>query len=163
MDSLKTVWQDASSKDIWAFYCPQCKIPRRVPYRPKPAPKHYAQVVLTSVVFTLLTAGWFSWKGVVIFLPLWIGFEVVYRGRVRAALHCEQCGFDPVLYLVDVKRARREIEQHWKKKFEEKGIPYPPPKNEAVKTAQPKAKPPVVNPTGLEEELANARGPRSTQ
>ena len=50
---------------------------------------------------------------------------MVYRAKVRAALRCERCGFDPFLYLVDVKRARLEIENHWRKKFEEKGIPYP--------------------------------------
>lgn len=75
----------------------------------------------------LATWNWFGWKGFVVFLPLWVIFETLYRSRVRAALNCEQCGFDPILYLVDVKRARREIEEHWKRKFAEKGIPYPTP------------------------------------
>jgi hypothetical protein len=29
--------------------------------------------------------------------------------------------------MIDEKWAKREIEDHWKKKFEEKGIPYPTP------------------------------------
>jgi hypothetical protein len=122
----KSFWKERSS-EIWSFFCPQCKIPRRVPYRAKPSLKHYAQIGLTAAVFTLATWTWFNWKGIVVFLPLWVVFETLYRSRVRAALSCEQCGFDPILYLVDVKRARQEIEDHWKKKFAEKGIPYPVP------------------------------------
>jgi hypothetical protein len=38
---------------------------------------------------------------------------------------CPQCGFDPFLYMVDVKRARNEVETHWRRKFAEKNIPYP--------------------------------------
>lgn len=73
----------------------------------------------------LATWNWFEWKGVVSFLPFWTFFEMVYRSRVRAALACTQCGFDPYLYLIDVPRAREVVENHWRKKFAEKGIPYP--------------------------------------
>jgi hypothetical protein len=122
---MKSLWKE-HGKEVWSFYCPQCKIPRRVPYRSTPGGfKHFAQIGLTAAVVTLATWPWFEWKGAVAFLPLWIVFEVLYRSRVRAALNCEQCGFDPILYLADVKSARREIEAHWKRKFEEKGIPYP--------------------------------------
>ena len=130
MDSLKkSLWQE-NSPDTWSFYCPQCKTPRRIPYRPKPGPKHYAQVGLTSAIVMLLTWNWFTWKGIVAFIPIWTVFEMIYRSRVRAALSCDNCGFDPVLYLVDAKRARRDIQVHWKKKFEEKGIPYPDEKSD---------------------------------
>jgi hypothetical protein len=125
MDSLRTQWQENRKSSVWSFYCPQCKVPRKVPYKPSPSLKHYAQVGLTAVVFTMATWNWFTWKGIVAFLPIWVVFETVYRSKLRAALGCEACGFDPILYLVDVKRARREIEEHWKKKFQEKGIPYP--------------------------------------
>jgi hypothetical protein len=122
---MKSLWKE-HAKDVWSFYCPQCKIPRRVPYRSAPGGfKHFSQIGLTAAVVTLGTWRWFEWKGAVAFLPIWIVFEVLYRSRVRAALNCEQCGFDPILYLADVKSARREIEAHWKRKFEEKGIPYP--------------------------------------
>jgi hypothetical protein len=80
---------------------------------------------LTAAFFTLVTWQWFTWKGVVSFVPLWVIFEAVYRARVRVAMRCPHCGFDPYLYLVDVNRARTEIESHWRKKFAEKGIPYP--------------------------------------
>ena len=163
MDSLKSVWRE-NQKDIWSFYCPQCKIPRKVPYRPQPSAKNYAQVGLTAVVFTLLTWNWFTWKGLVAFVPLWVIFETIYRSRMRAALNCENCGFDPVLYLVDTQRAREEIQNHWKKKFEERGIPYPPvqtqQKGPKTQAKQPGRQAPV---TGLEEELANSRGSSTTQ
>ena len=44
-------------------------------------------------------------------------------------LACPHCGFDPYLYLADVKLARQEIEEHWKRKFAEHGIPFPSPKH----------------------------------
>jgi hypothetical protein len=170
MDSLRSNWQE-NRTDIWSFYCPQCKIPRRVPYKAKPGLKHYAQVGLTAVIFMLLTWTWFSWKGIVAFIPLWTVFEVIYRGRVRAALSCDSCGFDPVLYLVDAKRARRDIEDHWKKKFEEKGIPYPPQNAPGTQHKASRAsekpigaqRPKQGAGTGIEEELANTRGSSSTQ
>ncbi len=68
---------------------------------------------------------WFGIKGIVIFLPLWLGFESFYRTRVRAAAACDQCGFDPYLYAQDVDLAKREMQAHWRRKFAEKGIPYP--------------------------------------
>jgi hypothetical protein len=73
----------------------------------------------------VVTWPWLQWKGVFSFLPLWIVFEVSYRTRVRADIRCRSCGFDPLLYLVDVQKAREEIREHWKKKFQEKGIPFP--------------------------------------
>ncbi len=68
---------------------------------------------------------WFEWRGVVSFVPFWLIFEAVYRARCRGILNCTQCGFDPYLYLIDTRRARAEVESHWRKKFAEKGIPYP--------------------------------------
>lgn len=120
----KSVWKQRSSEG-WSFFCPLCRATRKVAMHTHPRPIHYFQVLLTSLVFTLATWNWFSFKGLVSFVPLWILFETVFRTRVRAALNCPDCGFDPYLYLVDIKRARDEIENHWRKKFAEKGIPYP--------------------------------------
>jgi hypothetical protein len=121
----KTAWTERRS-DAWHFYCPLCRAERRLPYRPSPGgARHYIQVGLTSLFFTLVTWPWFSWKGIVSFLPFWAAFEIFYRGRVRGALGCPHCGFDPYLYLTDVKRARQEVESHWRKKFADAGIPYP--------------------------------------
>jgi hypothetical protein len=143
----KSFWRDRTRR-IWSFYCPLCHVPRKIPYQPRPGLTHMAQIGLTSLI--LMLAGWnrFEWKGIVVFLPLWMFFEIAYRTRVRAALACSQCGFDPYLYLIDVQRAREVVENHWRKKFAEKGIPYPEKSNGAQKGAktsqnaqQPKAKP----------------------
>lgn len=120
----KLYWRDKASAS-WSFICPLCASPRKLPCQPRPTLRHYVQIALTAAFFTLVTWSWFDWKGIVSFVPMWTVFEALYRGRVRAASHCPHCGFDPYLYLVDVKRARSEIEAHWRKKFAEKGIPYP--------------------------------------
>ena len=61
----------------------------------------------------------------VTFFPLWILFETIYRARMRAALKCNSCGFDPSLYLVDVQKAKAGVERYWELKFAEKGIIHP--------------------------------------
>jgi hypothetical protein len=106
-----------------------CASARRIGMHPKPGqPIHFAQVGLTTIVLTLLLNQLWSWigvKGLVTFVPLWIAFEVVYRAKVRASVVCRQCGFDPVLYLSDVDRTREAVREHWRKRFEERGIPFP--------------------------------------
>jgi hypothetical protein len=108
-----------------------CTAPRRIGMNPKPGqPIHFAQVGITALLIAIAAAHfypWIGWKGLVSFVPLWIGFETIYRGRVRAQVTCGKCGFDPVLYLVDVEKARSAIQDHWRKRFAEKGIPFPEP------------------------------------
>jgi hypothetical protein len=107
---LQSFWQDRNG-DLWKFYCPHCRAPRAIPYRPQPGGwRHYSQVGLTAAVFTLAAWPWFGLKGIVAFVPLWMAFEFFYRTRVRAALVCDRCGFDPFLYLTDVKKARQQVE-----------------------------------------------------
>lgn len=117
---------------------------------------HYGQLVLTSIVFALATSHWFSWKGIVVFVPLAIVFEIVYRSRARVALNCPHCGFDPYLYLTDIKRAREEIEAHWRRKFAEKGIPYP--EKDAATGASLRAQTPEAVEATLEAVSANHPG-----
>ena len=137
MDKSRNDVLRAASKSIWKerytrnfeFYCPMCATPRRIGMDPRPgSPVHFAQVGITAILIALVAEHflpWIGWKGLVSFLPLWIGFETIYRGRVRAKVTCSKCGFDPVLYLVDVEKAREAIQDHWRKRFAEKGIPYP--------------------------------------
>jgi predicted RNA-binding Zn-ribbon protein involved in translation (DUF1610 family) len=121
----KRFWSDEKASNAWSFYCPHCTTARKIPCQPRPTAQHFAQIALTAVFFTVLTWSWFSWKGLVSFIPLWTVFEAIYRGRVRVAMQCPHCGFDPFLYAVDIQRARQEIETHWRKKFADKGIPFP--------------------------------------
>ncbi len=120
-----SLWKDPK-RQTWSFYCPQCRAARTIPCHPRPGtPKHFAQIALTAAFFMLLTWPWFTWKGIVSFVPFWLIFETIYRARVRVVVACPHCGFDPFLYLNDVKRARAEMETHWRKIFAAKGIPYP--------------------------------------
>jgi hypothetical protein len=104
---------------------------------PRPGqPIHFAQVGITTLLLAIAVRyfyPWIGWKALVSFVPLWIAFETIYRGRVRAHVTCGKCGFDPVLYLVDVEKTRAAIRDHWRKRFKEKGIPFPgdAPENDA--------------------------------
>lgn len=126
---MKSAWAQ-KPKHYWSFFCPVCRANRKMTQAPSPTLFHYFQIGLTAIVFTLLTWNWFSWKGMVSFFPLWIFFEVVYRSRVRIAVGCPHCGFDPFLYMTHSDWARDEMEVHWRKKFQEKGIVLPPEGNQ---------------------------------
>jgi hypothetical protein len=136
--SLPSFWKRDSLHEPWQFYCPLCKTTRRLPERPRPNARHYFQVALTSAVFTLVTWPWFSWKGIVSFVPMWTIFEIIYRSRMRAALSCRNCGFDPYLFLIDVQKAKAEVDAYWRKKFADAGVPFPEPLSKQ-KTRQPSA------------------------
>lgn len=87
------------------------------------------------------------------FFPFWILFEFFYRARTRVALSCPHCGFDPYLYLADAQWARDEMETYWRKKFEEKGTPFPE-KDQALSEFSPlNAQPMVDRKGGLTEIL----------
>jgi hypothetical protein len=121
----KTAWKEPKNAGR-RFLCALCKIPRAVSLRTEPGTfKHYVQVGITAVFFTMVTWSWFEWKGIISFVPFWLVFETVYRTRVRAALACPHCGFDPYLFKWDELRAKKEIETHWRKKYAEKGVPWP--------------------------------------
>ena len=123
-ENLKKFWRDPRRED-WSFFCPLCKAPHKIPFQPKPTRKHFIQIGITTAFFTLMTWPWFDFKGVVAFFPLWVAFESLYRTRVRVSVRCHHCGFDPFLYLNDVQQARATIESHWRKIFQERGIPFP--------------------------------------
>jgi len=116
IDLSKTVWR-AENRRYWQFYCPFCGITRRLALSPRPQVRHGIQVALTTVFLMALLWPVFGIKGIVLFVPLWVGFEVLYRMRVRAEMSCLECGFDPYLYLSDIPRARLQMEEFWKNKI----------------------------------------------
>lgn len=124
----RSIWRERFTKNF-SFYCPLCAVPRRIGLHPKPGqPVHFAQVGVTTLFIAALSVEffpWIGWKALVAFIPLWMLFETVYRAKVRASVACRQCGFDPFLYLTGIARARGAVREHWKKKFEEKGLPFP--------------------------------------
>jgi hypothetical protein len=155
----KSIWKKAN-RDSWAFFCPNCRAARKMPFRSRPGGiKQISQVLLTALVFTLATWPIFEWKGILCFVPFWAVFEVYYRYRMRGVLACPHCGFDPYLYLNDVQSARNEIESHWRKKFAERGIPYP---GDAPAVAEGAAPPAEGAPVAAEEATPQDTAPPPT-
>ena len=114
------------SRSMFRFHCMQCKRERLLPYPPNPNNfKNYARVALTAVMIALATQHWVKWMGLVSFFPIWIGFEVYYRWRLRSVIACSYCGFDPLLFLVNTGKARDEVEAYWREKYQAKGLKYP--------------------------------------
>lgn len=109
----RAIWKETRSAH-WQFYCPLCKVSRNVRGSPTPyTTTHFSQVAAATAFAMLCT--WNAWgiKGMVWAFPLWIGFETLYRFWLRAQLECQQCGFDPVLFLADSERARAKVEAFW--------------------------------------------------
>lgn len=109
------------------FYCVGCNKERRIHPPAKIGSKLFnAQILITSFIFTFATYPWLGFKGFAFFvIPVGIGFEAFYRMKMRAAIVCPDCEFDPILYLVDRKKAAHQVERVWRKKFEQRGFPYP--------------------------------------
>ncbi len=138
---LKSIWKRIESEGF-RFYCVGCNRERRLaPPAKAGSPKFFAHILVTASFLTVLTFHWLQIKGFVFFvIPVGLVFEAIYRMKMRDALVCPDCAFDPVLYLVDQKKAVRQVEEVWRKKFEEKGFPYPgekkrPSRSAASKTA----------------------------
>jgi hypothetical protein len=124
----KSAWHNRYPQ-LWAFICPLCETERRVPFQPKLGTvRQIFRITLTTFILTLMSWPWLGWKGAVWFVPAWTVYELIYRWRMRAALACPHCGFDPYLFSFDLNWAKREVEAHWRGKFAEKNIPYPVPK-----------------------------------
>jgi RNase P subunit RPR2 len=143
------MFEDLLQKKFFRFYCPQCRAERRLPAAPRISLRHWMQIGITTLVLTAALWPFFGLKGLIVFVPLWAGFELVFRSRMRIVLACPSCGFDPFLYIRDVKLARAEMEKFWRSRYQEKGLPFPgdpvasnlagPPATSATgKDAQPK-------------------------
>ncbi|NDF13976.1 hypothetical protein EB061_01465 [bacterium] len=109
------------------FFCASCKRERlQAPPAKVGSPRFFAHIALATAFFALLFWPLMGVKGVFAFLlPVGIVMEALYRLKMRAALICPDCQFDPVLYLVDREKAIQQVEEAWRKKFTEKGIPFP--------------------------------------
>ncbi len=111
-------WKDPASRPTWRYFCPFCGAPRRlVGSGPRVQRRHVVQVALTSAVAASLLWPLLQWRGLFLFFPFWMVFEVFHRLRVRAQLECPQCGFDPALFLADQQRARLQMRAFWEKKL----------------------------------------------
>ena len=136
--TVKSIWKDIEQKGC-RFYCVGCQKERRVSAPAQVgSPPFFAHIFFTTLFFSLLAWPWMSWKGIFVFtIPVGLVFETFYRLKMRAALICPECSFDPMLYLVDRNKAVQQVELAWRKKFEEKGIPFPDKKNRGKRAAPP--------------------------
>jgi hypothetical protein len=109
------------------FYCVGCNRERRIhpPARIGSA-LFYLQILITTASLSVAAYPWLGFKAFAfLVIPVGIAFEVFYRMKMRAAMVCPDCEFDPILYLVDRKKAAHQVERVWRKKFEQRGLPYP--------------------------------------
>lgn len=141
MQANTSLWKKIE-KNGFKFFCVGCNRERRIhPPAIIGSTLFYIQIIITTAIFTMATYPWLGLKGFAFMvIPVGIAFEVFYRIKMRAAMVCPDCEFDPILYLVDRKKATHQVEQVWRKKFEQRGFPYPE-KNQR--------KPPVPRPAGV--------------
>jgi hypothetical protein len=116
------------------FYCVSCKRERRLaPPARVGSLKFFGQVLLSTLALSAITYPWLHFKGIFAWLvPVGLTLEVVYRLRMRKALICPDCEFDPILYMSDRKAAAQQVEEAWKRKFEKAGIPFPEKKKSSL-------------------------------
>jgi hypothetical protein len=122
----KTLWRQIEQSGF-KFYCVGCNRERLLSSPAKlGSARFWFHVSVATAFMTALSWKWLAWKGgVAWFIPMAILFEVLYRVRMRAALVCPDCQFDPILFLVDRKKAVRQVEAAWRQRFETKGLPFP--------------------------------------
>ncbi len=125
--------------DVFHFYCVACRQQRfiRPPARLN-EPKYFLQILLTTLALSAVFYPWFKLKGLMLIVPISIVFEVFSRLKYRTELICNVCHFDPVLYKVDPVKAARQVKDVWIKKYEEKGLPIPPPRAQKRLKIRPK-------------------------
>ncbi len=100
------------------FFCPLCHFHQSTNTIRKVGVRHHLQIAVLTLTTNLITFPIFGFKGVVLYLVYWMGFEFFYRLRKRQALICTSCGFDPFLYKRDVSIARSSLRRHWEAKIE---------------------------------------------
>ena len=109
------------------FYCVGCNRERRQsPPALAGSRKFYSHILITTAFISLFFWPIMHWKGLFAFvIPVGLFFEALYRIRMRSALMCPDCGFDPILFLSDRPKALSQVEAAWRKKFLEKNLEYP--------------------------------------
>lgn len=132
--SAKSLWKKIE-KQGFKFYCVGCNRERRQTHPARiGSPKFFGQILITTAFFTTLAYPWLHWKGFFAFvIPVGLVMEGLFRMKMRAALVCPDCGFDPILYIVNRDQAVRQVEETWRKKFAETGNVYPESKKRRAK------------------------------
>lgn len=91
------------------------------------------QIFLTSAVISIALWPFWGPKAMVVAVPVWGFFEIISRLSRRTQLVCRFCGFDPVLFMVDRRKAKKTVQDFWVHRFAKKGIEIPKPEETAGK------------------------------
>jgi hypothetical protein len=119
-------WMTFLKPRRYDYFCLLCRVRSVAPVHPQlNQPLNFFRVLLTSVVFTMLSWNWLGFVGLFSIVPFWIVFELVYRIRLRTGFECKVCGFDPYLYLHDIQKAKAQVDARLRQTYALKGVPYP--------------------------------------
>lgn len=108
----------AHRKKSWGkrFFCPLCRSERRMRVSSRLSWHNYLQIFITSFCLTTLLWPLMAAKGLFIFFPVWMLFELTRRMIFKKDIPCPHCGFDATWYKKDVKMARKIVEDFWQAK-----------------------------------------------
>lgn len=98
------------------FFCPLCRTERAVTISPRLTNKNYAQILLTSIVFSALLYPLMEVRSFFVFFVVWAIFELAVRSDFKKQVPCPHCGFDATWYKKDVKVARQLVKDFWEQK-----------------------------------------------
>ena len=102
------------------FFCPLCRSPRAMTSKPRLNGANYLQILLMTIVMSMLLYPFMEFWGVFSFFFIWGAFEASVRVNFRKDVPCPYCGFDASWYKRDVKVARRLVKEFWETKQLEK-------------------------------------------
>jgi hypothetical protein len=96
------------------YLCPVCRSPLGALPASKLGLKAYVQLALITTLICAATyfllGSWAATKASLVSLPLYMVAEWVHWLKLREALRCRTCDFDPMLYRRDWRAARRKVE-----------------------------------------------------
>lgn len=96
---------------IEKVYCAFCRLPRKVYSKRHVNWTNVVWSLLVSLLLMVVIWGRFEPKFLVLFAIAVSGAEVFVHLRWRLSLPCPHCGFDPILYKTDRKKAARIVKE----------------------------------------------------
>jgi hypothetical protein len=105
------------------YLCPVCRSSTKAAPQTGLNFKSHLQILFITAFLVATTyyliGPWGAAKATLAYLPIWTLAEWVHWLKVREALRCRVCDFDPMLYQRDWRMARKKIEIRMLKLSEE--------------------------------------------
>ena len=101
-------------------FCTLCSKPYHLTVAKKLRPVDFARMAITTFLVSIALAPFIEWKGIVSVIPIWIFYEAAMRFKKRQEVICPHCGFDPILFRRDRKKAKKRVQEFWEVKIAEK-------------------------------------------